>query len=102
MKAVDVVIARIYLSEGEKQLDTLMKRLHDWEKLRGVTVFRGISGYGPSGVINSSMLVDLSLHLPLVIEFFDEPAKVDAVIEHLSTVIHPGHIVRWPAQVIVD
>lgn len=102
MKTLDVVMARIYLSEGEGQLETLMKRLHDWEKLRGVTVFRGISGYGPSGVIHTSKLVDLSLHLPVVIEFFDEPAKVDAVIEHLSTFIAPGHIVRWPAQVVVD
>lgn len=102
MKTLDVVIARVYLSEDESQLDTLMKRLHDWEKLRGVTVFRGISGYGSSGVMHTSRLVDLSLHLPVVIEFFDEPDKVNAVIEHLSSFIPPGHIVRWPAQVIVD
>ena len=102
MKTIDVIIARIYLSEGETQLDTLLKRLHDWEKLRGVTVFRGISGFGPSGEMHTSRLVDLSLHLPVVIEFFDEPDKVNAVIEHLSTHIQPGHIVRWPAQVIVD
>lgn len=32
----EVTMVRIYLTEGEAQLKTLIKRLHDWEKLRGV------------------------------------------------------------------
>jgi len=38
---------------------------------------------------------------PLVIEFFDEPAKVDAILEHLNKKVEPGHIVSWPAQLIL-
>ena len=49
MNMHEVTIVRIYLSEGETQLKNLMKRLRDWEKLRGLSVFRGISGYGESG-----------------------------------------------------
>ena len=26
-------------------IDPLLKRLHDWEKVRGVTVFRGVTGF---------------------------------------------------------
>ena len=95
----EVSIVRIYLTEGETQLKTLMKRLRDWEKLRGVTVFRGISGYGESGVIHGAEFVDLSLNLPMVVEFFDDPSKIDEIWEHLQELVKPGHMVRWNAQV---
>ncbi len=99
MKQSDVSVVRIYLSEGEGQLTSLLKRLKDWEKLRGVTVFRGISGFGDSGVIHGVNFMDLSLDLPIVVEFFDAPDKVNDIIEHLNTFIKPGHLVKWNATV---
>ncbi len=98
MQKTEVTMVRIYLTEGEGQLKGLIKRLRDWEKLRGVTVFRGISGYGDSGVIHEVALVDLSLNLPVVVEFFDTPEKIKAILEHLETFVNPGHIVTWTAQ----
>lgn len=90
-----VTMVRIYLHEGEVQLNTLLKRLRDWEKLRGVTVFRGISGYGDSGKLQGGGLLDLSLDLPMVVEFYDSPAKIDQILEHLSPTVKPGHLVWW-------
>jgi len=99
MKTTEVTMVRIYLSEQEAQLDTLLRRLHDWEKVRGVTVFRGISGFGGSGELHSARLMDLSLNLPVVVEFFDTPDKVTAILEHLNATIKPGHMVHWNASV---
>jgi PII-like signaling protein len=99
MKRNEVMVVRVYLSEGHSQLESLLKRLHDWEKVRGVTVFRGIAGFGDGGELHTARLMDLSLDLPLVVEFFDEPAKVEAIIEHLNTTIKPGHILSWSAFV---
>lgn len=99
MKRSEVMVVRVYLSEGHSQLESLLKRLHDWEKVRGVTVFRGIAGFGDGGELHTARLLDLSLDLPLVVEFFDEPAKVEAIIEHLNTTIKPGHILSWSAYV---
>jgi PII-like signaling protein len=98
MKSRDVVVVRIYLTEGEGVMRRLLAKLHDEEKVRGVTVFRGIAGFGKSGVMHSSRLLDLSLDLPIVVEFFDEPNKTDAILEHLKDMIPPGHIVSWPAR----
>ena len=95
----EVTMVRVYLTEGESQLKTLLKRLRDWEKLRGVTVFRGISGYGESGVIHNAALLDLSLNLPIVVEFFDEPEKIKNITEHLNDFVKPGHMVTWSAKV---
>ncbi len=93
-----VTVVRVYLTEGEAQLKALLKRLRDWEKLKGVTVFRGISGFGESGVIHNTSIVDLTLDLPIVVEFFDSPQKITEIIEHLNTFIKPGHIVKWSAS----
>lgn len=97
MNMHEVTIVRIYLSEGETQLKNLMKRLRDWEKLRGLSVFRGISGYGEDGVIHGADIVDLSMHLPIVVEFFDEEEKINNILEHLSDQIKPGHMLKWSA-----
>jgi len=100
MKMHDVTIVRIYLTEGETQLKNLMKRLRDWEKLRGLTVFRGVSGFGESGVIHGSDIVALSLNLPIVVEFFDEEEKINSIIEHIRGQIKTGHMLKWSAQII--
>ncbi|MGA7801883.1 MAG: DUF190 domain-containing protein [Gammaproteobacteria bacterium] len=101
MNTIDVTFVHIYLTEGKGQLKSLMEHLHDREKVRGVTVFRGISGFGRSGRMHSSSLLDISLDLPLVIEFFDEPERVDQILDHLSGEVEPGHIVSWPARLSV-
>lgn len=98
MKTIEVTMVRIYLTEGEGVLKNLLKRLHDWEKVKGVTVFRGISGFGGSGVTHTSVAVDLMMDLPVVVEFFDTPDKVDSILEHINTMLEPGHIVSWSAQ----
>lgn len=102
MKYIEVTMVRVYLTEAEAKLDTVIKRLHDWEKVRGVTVFRGVSGFGKSGKMHSSDLLDMSLDLPVVVEFFDESEKVKSIMEHLSEMIDPGHIVSWQAELMVD
>ena len=101
MKNLDVVFVRIYLTEGEGRMEDLLQRLHDQEKVQGVTVFRGISGFGVSGKMHSSSLIDMSLDLPLVVEFFDVPQKVNSILEHIHGDIDPGHIVSWPATLVV-
>ncbi|UCH54334.1 MAG: DUF190 domain-containing protein [Pseudomonadota bacterium] len=99
MKQVEVMMVRIYLSEGEKLMKTLFSRLHDEEKVRGVTVFRGIAGFGRSGVVHSARLLDLAMDLPVVIEFYDEPQKARRILEHLESQLPAGHVVTWLAEV---
>jgi PII-like signaling protein len=99
MKQTEVTVVRLYLNEGEAQLESLLKRLHDWEKVKGVSVFRGIAGFGDSGEIHTSKFIDLGMELPLVVEFFDTPEKVVAIMEHISITMKPGHMLSWSAVV---
>ena len=95
---IDVTVVRIYLTEGQHLLHDLLKRLHDQEQVRGVTVFRGITGFGKSGRIHSASLLDLSLDLPLVVEFFDTPERVARILAGLDDIIEPEHVISWTAQ----
>lgn len=98
MSMTDVTVVRVYLTEEKKALKELMAYLHDEQKVRGVTVFRGITGFGKSGEIHSSNLLDMSLSLPVAIEFFDEPGKVQQILEALDARLEPGHVVSWQAR----
>ena len=102
MTFTDVTMVRIYLTEGDRLLNTLLKRLHDEERVLGVTVFRGTTGFGASGKVHGQSLVDLAFDLPLVVEFFDRPERVSAVLERQADVLPAGHVVQWPAAVNLD
>ncbi len=101
MKTLDVTMVRIYLNEGQHQMKGLIQLLHDEEKVRGVTAFRGVAGFGQSGKMHSSTILDISLDLPLIVEFFDDVAKVERVMEDLNKIVKPGHVVCWPATINV-
>ncbi|MCG8428226.1 MAG: DUF190 domain-containing protein [Chromatiales bacterium] len=99
MTSAPVTMVRIYLTEGEHQYQKVMDYLHDEAKVAGVTAFRGIAGYGGSGEVHGHSLLDISLDLPLIIEFFDQAECVGPVVEALNEFIKPGHIVTWPAAI---
>lgn len=98
----DVIVVRIYCSEKGGLHRELLELLHDREQVAGVTAFRGIAGFGGSGRIHEAGLLDMSLDLPVVIEFFDRPDKVEAVMQHLKHKVAPGHMLSWSAKANLD
>ena len=101
--ANDVLMARIYLSEADHgRRKTLMQEilalLQDRHAVQGVTVFRGIAGFGAGGEVRADDILRLNVDLPLVIEFFDEPKVAEAAIHLLDDLVPGGHIVSWPAK----
>jgi uncharacterized protein len=101
--ANDVLMARIYLSErdhGRRKalMQEILSILHDRHAVQGVTVFRGVAGFGANGEVHADDLLRLIVDLPLVIEFFDEPAVAEAAIHLIDDLVPGGHIVWWPAQ----
>jgi len=99
---IRALMVRVYLSESDHALKHLLQCLHDELQVCGVTVMRGIAGYGGSGVVHDASLVDLSLDLPLVLEFFDLPEKAERAIERITDFVAPGHVVSWPVMIEGD
>lgn len=100
MKIRDILIARIYITEASHLLNKIIDYLKN-DKISGVSVFRAIEGTGESGNLTSSLL-NLSLNLPICIEFFDHnKTKVEKALGYLHQIINPEHIIFWKAKVIV-
>lgn len=78
-----------------QEILTLLQERH---AVQGVTVFRGIAGFGASGEVRADDILRLNVDLPLVIEFFDEPGIVQAAIALLDDLVPGSHIVSWPAR----
>jgi len=97
MKTIDIIIVRVYVMESSHLLGQVVNYLKLEAKIRGISVFRAISGFGETGMHTAS-LIDLSLDLPLAIEFFDSKDKIDIALEHLSQIIKHEHIVFWAAK----
>lgn len=99
----------IYLSEGSTHhgiptyssiLDFLFYR-----GVAGATVMKGIAGFGADHHIHTASTVELSDHLPLMIEFIESREKVDELLGKLEEMCGSGMIeiqetiVAKPAQV---
>jgi len=102
MKIESVTIVRIYLREGEELLSKVVTFLHDDSRITGMTVLRGVEGFSENGPIHRASLLDLSLDLPLVIEFYDVPERVETVVQSLLRRFPLPHLISWPAQRVVS
>ncbi|MBN9078439.1 MAG: hypothetical protein BGN87_08255 [Rhizobiales bacterium 65-79] len=99
----EVIVVRIYLHETEHGRRTTLQQeiltlLHDQHRVRGVTVFRGIAGFGASGTVHAADLLRLTVDLPIVIEFYDEPEVAEAAMKLLNGLVPDGHVIWWSAS----
>ncbi len=102
MNQSEVRLVRVYCSEKDHQHRKIIDLLHKDHQVAGVTAFRGIAGFGESGQLHEAGLLDVSLDLPVIVEFFDRPDKVAAVLPALHKTVGPGHMVSWLAQANLD
>lgn len=99
----EITIVRVYLNEGDQGqhknlMQEILNLLYDKHRLKAVTVFRGIAGSGERGETHASDVLRMLVDLPLVIEFFDQPSIVEAVLPLLKKIIPNGRIFSWNAS----
>ena len=67
--------------------DAIVHRAHE-AGLAGATVLRGIEGFGRSGDIHTTRILDVSDHLPISIVIVDEDAKLRDFVHHNDDLLH--------------
>ncbi len=98
MTDTNKVMVRVYFSEEKKILATLFNYLHEEINVERVAVFRAIEGFGPSKTIHTTSVLDLSMDLPIVIEFYADAAIIRTSIKHIKSMLGSGRIISWPIQ----
>jgi len=75
---------RIYLNEGDRTgrgpAHLAILALLREENAQGATALLGVEGFGASGTLHTSLLVDVARDLPMVIEWIDRPEVVDRLL----------------------
>lgn len=100
------ILMRIYLNEDDKYhgrpvYHEIVDLLHK-EKADGVTVLRGICGFGGDSKVHTASLLSLSKNLPIIIETIgkeEELSKLRPKIEEIFTdgliVIQQVHVAKY-------
>jgi CBS domain-containing protein len=96
---------RIYLSEGGKvgwkpahlAILELLRR----ENAQGATVIRGVEGFGATGQIHVSHLVDVAQDLPMVVEWVDAPEVVERLIGRVKEMVPRGLITVDDTEIVL-
>ncbi|HOO51271.1 MAG TPA: DUF190 domain-containing protein [Alphaproteobacteria bacterium] len=74
-------LLRIFLGEADKVKHTALYEAIVKEArkagLAGTTVWRGISGFGPTSRIRTTKILDLSTDLPIIVEIADKEEKIN-------------------------
>lgn len=60
------------------------------KRLAGVSVFRGVAGYGGDRVFHTAKIVDLSASLPLMIVVIDTAEMIASVLPELLRIVQKG------------
>lgn len=62
------------------------------QKVAGVSVFRGVAGYGSDGIFHTSKMLELSTSLPVKLEAVDSEEMIYKVLPLISDVVEKGLI----------
>jgi len=104
MRYEEAVLVRIFFGENDKyEGKPLYKYLAEFCKERGIkgmTVFRGIMGYGKSSTIHKAGLFKFSSDLPIVVEIIDKEEKIKEVLPEMAQLIREG-LITWERVKIV-
>ncbi len=68
--------------------------------MAGVTVTRGLEGYGKSRAIHDMKILDLSSSLPIVIEVVDEAEKIEKLIPIVEEMVNEGLVITSDINVV--
>jgi PII-like signaling protein len=71
----------------EVLLDVFFKK-----KIMGVSVFRGIAGYGSDGVFHTSKMLELSTSMPVKIEVVESEEMIKKVLPDVYHVVEKGMV----------
>ncbi|AHF06232.1 DUF190 domain-containing protein [Desulfitobacterium metallireducens] len=87
-------LLKVYVGESERYRNKpLYQYLIKWlrEKgIAGVTINRGIEGYGQDKVVHTTRLLELSADLPIVLEVVDSAEKIEEILPELCQMVPKG------------
>jgi len=101
----EALLVRIYIGEsdtrdGRPLYDAIVRLLRE-RGIRGVSVFRGIEGFGRSSRVHTTRILALSEDLPILVEAVDAADRIRAVLPELESMVGGGLVTLEQIEVVV-
>lgn len=98
-------LMRIHIGESDrwhgKPLHHALVELFRREHLSGVTVLRGVAGYGSSSIYHTERILRLSQDLPIVVEVVESSDRIETILPALDQMIAGGLVTLEKVRVIL-
>ena len=98
-------LMRIHIGESDKwhgrPLYEAIVELLRKESFSGVTVLRGVAGYGGSSVYHTDKILRLSQDLPIILEVVETTERIDQILPRLDGMVEGGLITLEKVRVIL-
>ena len=98
-------LMRIHIGESDKwhgkPLYEAIVELLRKESFSGVTVLRGVAGYGGSSVYHTDKILWLSQDLPIILEVVETTERIDQILPRLDGMVEGGLITLEKVRVIL-
>lgn len=97
-------LMKIYISEdsmyhGHNLYHALVIKLKELG-LAGVTVTRGIEGFGKGKRLQSARIIELSSSLPIIVEVVDIPERIEKALPIIEEMVNEGLVMITDVSVI--
>ena len=98
------MLIRIFIGESDKHqgkplYQALVEMLRH-EKIAGVTVLRGILGFGAQSHLHTAHILRLSQDMPIIIEIVDSQENIDRIMPEIERMMEDGLITEEKVKVL--
>jgi PII-like signaling protein len=98
-------LMRIHIGESDKwhgkPLYEALIEMFRREQFSGVTVLRGVGGFGSTSIYHTDKILRLSQDLPIVIEVVEYPERIEKILPRLDEMVEGGLITLEKVRVIL-
>jgi hypothetical protein len=98
-------LMRIHIGESDKwhgqSLYQALVELFRGEKFSGVTVLRGVGGFGSTSIYHTDKILRLSQDLPIVLEVVEYTERIEKILPKLDEMVEGGLITLEKVRVIL-
>jgi len=98
-------LMRIHIGESDKWhgkllYEAIVEMLRK-DGFSGVTVLRGVGGFGGSSVYHTDKLLRLSQDLPIILEVIESQERIEQILPRLDEMVEGGLITLEKVRVIL-
>jgi len=98
-------LMRVHIGESDKwhskPLHEAIVQLLRKEGFSGVTVLRGVGGFGGSSIYHTDKLLRMSQDLPIVLEVVETQERIEQILPRLDEMVDGGLITLEKVRVIL-